>query len=330
MAIETAFYNYYNLKDRYTPETPQKPSWKTECELVTNKIQSTNGNPESEQYKIYERLENRYYAASVTNRSRYSTEDELCTALSKKYLQRTSEYYGKYDETERRAMYENELNMTLFGCLSTGGHPKDPNAGGVVSGMEDYEEQKSYNRTMVTTQINSLFEENRLSSLIGNNRLTFTINPLTYSLSVSGIDDENLKQQVEEILNKDKNSSELFFHIMRSSSSNISTQMRNKYLLQSEFYDATGQDLNDYIQRDGGFYDKEGNNALDIFKDCLFKSDSSHKGETYSYFEDLVERVSNVKISNVPDMVLSIGYKNGMLIDLPLFEEQNSTFDLKA
>jgi hypothetical protein len=37
-----------------------------------------------------------------------------------------------------------------------------------------------------------------------------------------------------------------------------------------------------------------------------------------------------VKISNVPDMFLSIGYKSGTLIDLPLFGEQNSTLDLKA
>jgi hypothetical protein len=329
MAIETVYYNYYNIKDRYTPKAPQKPSWKKDCEVVTDKIQATNGNSESKKNKMYERLEARYYSASVANRSKYRTEDEVYTALWDKYLSNNSKYSGKYNETQRRAMYENELQMTLYGCGA--GNPLDPFAGeGVCQDESFYEEQKSYNRKMVTTQINSLFEANGLNSLIGSQMLTFTMNPLTYQLSVSGTDDEDLKQKIEEILNKDKNSSELFFHIMRNSSSAISSDARNKYLLMSEFYDATGQDLREYIQRDGGFYDKDGNNALDVFKNGLVESDTTQKGETYGYFQDLLRRVSHVDISNVPDMVLSIGYQSGVLMDLPLFNQQSATLDLMA
>jgi len=45
-------------------------------------------------------------------------------------------------------MYENELKMTLFGCLNGGGNVNDPHIDGAVCDPTE-SEQKSYNRQMV-------------------------------------------------------------------------------------------------------------------------------------------------------------------------------------
>ncbi len=85
MAIESYYYNHYNLKGTYTCETPEIPAWKEEYAVTINEISSNNKRQNSDAYKAYCKLEETYYNLSVANREKYDTKDELVAALSKKY-----------------------------------------------------------------------------------------------------------------------------------------------------------------------------------------------------------------------------------------------------
>lgn len=154
IGLDTAYYNYYNVKGRYSPETPQTPAWKRTYEVVDDRIEGNNRSQDCDAFRAAVKLEETYYAVSVSNRAKYKTEDDLKQALSEKYF--SSSAYSQYTRTERNAMYQNELNMTMFGCLSGGGNVNDPHLDGPVYGTTD-EEVFTYNRQMVNTQINNIF-----------------------------------------------------------------------------------------------------------------------------------------------------------------------------
>lgn len=48
---DTAFYNYYNISYRYTPDTPKTPAWKENLKIEKDKVKSNNRDPEGERYK---------------------------------------------------------------------------------------------------------------------------------------------------------------------------------------------------------------------------------------------------------------------------------------
>lgn len=153
MGISTTYSNYYNVKGRFTSETQEIPEWKKKYEVTTDKIKSQNYSQNSNEYKAYCKLEETYYSSSISNRAKYQCVDELSNALGQKYL--FSSKYKDYTYSQRRAMYENELEMTLYGCLLGGGNLNDPHISGAVS--EPTEENKiSYNRKMVNTQFKSI------------------------------------------------------------------------------------------------------------------------------------------------------------------------------
>ena len=70
----------------------------------------------SDMYKACEKLEDTYYAMGVRNRAKYTTVDQVYNALHEKYYH--TAYYKQFSEQEVIAMHDNELQMTLFGCLS--------------------------------------------------------------------------------------------------------------------------------------------------------------------------------------------------------------------
>ena len=43
---ETAYYNYYNIPYRYTPDTPKTPAWKEELKVVKDQVKSNNHDPQ--------------------------------------------------------------------------------------------------------------------------------------------------------------------------------------------------------------------------------------------------------------------------------------------
>lgn len=311
LGLDTAYYNYYNVKGRYSPETPQTPSWKKLYTATEDAIQSNNHNPESELCQAFLKLEETYHAASVSNREKYKTEDALKQALAEKYL--TGNAYSQYSRTERQAMYQNELNMTLFGCSSF--NLNDPHLNGPVMGETD-EEQAGYNRQMVNTQIGNILSNAQID-INSLGKITFSIEPYSHTLSVAGVEDANMAAAIENLLNDGRNSIELFHHILQSNSYSIAEDIKTKYRLIQDFKNITGLDLRQFHPAGNSLENDNGQNALDLYREALKTTSNvpaEYKGVAYDLFSEKIALLGE-NFANIPEMYLSIAFENEQLQD---------------
>lgn len=327
---ETAFYNYYNISYRYTPEAPKTPAWKEDLKIVKDQVKSNNRDPESERYKAFEKLEDTYYAMGVRNRAKYTTVSQVYAALSEKY---SSDYYKQFSELEVTAMYDNELEMTLFGCLGGGGNLDDPHLKGEVRDVTE-KQAHEYNRKTINMQLCNIFGNAGIdSAMLSKYNMTFSIDPYNYSLKVSGVDDAGLTAMLEKLLNKDHNARELFYHIMHSNRASISDYAKTKYHTLNSFASVTGQDPRQYRQTEAGLVNDRGENILDIYREALKTSDAvpaQFKGTAYNVFEENIKKLLAEGFYRIPDLNLSIGYKDGMLQDLSNADIMHNRFDQMA
>jgi hypothetical protein len=316
MEINTQYYNYYNVKGRYTPDTPQTPAWKKRYAVVDDRVESNNYSQDSDDYKAHVTLEEAYYAASVSNREKYSSVIDLEAALAQKYL--LSDTYSGYSMEERMAMSENEENMTLYGTLSSYDR-NDPHLTGEVKAQTD-EQVSAYNSKMVNLQLSNIFTNAGIDmSVLGKYQLSFSIDPYNYSLKVTGTGNSDLKQTLEKLLNENNNSRELFYYILQSSRGSISKNALLKYHALRSFASVTGEDPRDYKLTEDGLVNEKGQNILDVYKKALETSDavpSGYKGAAYSTFADNISELLSKDFINIPALNLSIGYSNGMLQNL--------------
>lgn len=311
LGLDTAYYNYYNVKGRYSPETPQTPSWKKLYIATEDAIQSNNHNPESELCQAFLKLEETYHAASVSNREKYKTEDALKQALAEKYL--TGNAYSQYSRTERQAMYQNELNMTLFGCSSF--NLNDPHLNGPVMGETD-EEQAGYNRQMVNTQIGNILSNAQID-INSLGKITFSIEPYSHTLSVAGVENANMAAAIENLLNDGRNSIELFHHILQSNSYSIAEDIKTKYRLIQDFKNITGLDLRQFHPAGNSLENDNGQNALDLYREALKTTSNvpaEYKGVAYDLFSEKIALLGE-NFANIPEMYLSIAFENEQLQD---------------
>ena len=324
---ETAFYNYYNISYRYTPEAPKTPAWKEDLKIVKDQVKSNNRDPESERYKAFEKLEDTYYAMGIRNRAKYTTVSQVYAALSEKY---SSDYYKQFSELEVTAMYDNELEMTLFGCLGGGGNLDDPHLKGEVRDVTE-KQAHEYNRKTINMQLCNIFGNAGIdSAMLSKYNMTFSIDPYNYSLKVSGVDDAGLTAMLEKLLNKDHNARELFYHIMHSNRASISDYAKTKYHTLNSFASVTGQDPRQYRQTEAGLVNDRGENILDIYREALKTSDAvpaQFKGTAYNVFEENIKKLLAEGFYRIPDLNLSIGYKDGMLQDLSNADIMHNRFD---
>ena len=327
---ETAFYNYYNISYRYTPEAPKTPAWKEDLKIVKDQVKSNNRDPESERYKAFEKLEDTYYAMGVRNRAKYTTVSQVYAALSEKY---SSDYYKQFSELEVTAMYDNELEMTLFGCLGGGGNLDDPHLKGEVRDVTE-KQAHEYNRKTINMQLCNIFGNAGIdSAMLSKYNMAFSIDPYDYSLKVSGVDDAGLTAMLEKLLNKDHNARELFYHIMHSNRASISDYAKTKYHTLNSFASVTGQDPRQYRQTEAGLVNDRGENILDIYREALKTSDAvpaQFKGTAYNVFEENIKKLLAEGFYRIPDLNLSIGYKDGMLQDLSNADIMHNRFDQMA
>jgi len=307
---QSQYFNYYNVKGRYTPETPQTPAWRKAFEVVDDRVESNNHSQESDLYKAYVKLEEIYYDVAVSNRAKYKDKASLMSGLEQKYS--ATGPYGAYSRDERMAMFRNEMDITMFGVC---GNMTDPRLGGPVKATTDTE-QAAYNRQMVNTQLSNILSNAGLDiSLLGD--MTFSIEPFDHTLTVLGVDDEKATI-IEHLLNSDRNSTELFYHIMQSNRSRIDGDVRDKYRAMRDFKEITGEDLRAYRQTESGFVDANGRNALDVYKEALKTTDSvpaQFKGVVYEMFSDSLQSLMGKSFSDIPDLILQIGFSNGELQD---------------
>lgn len=315
MAVDqSAYYNYYHIKSYDSPNTPQVPEWKKKYAVTTDEIRSNNFSREDDAYEAYSKLEDIYYSVAVRNRQNYSNVIDLYAYLSQKYLFHSD--YNGYRYEEKQAMYFNELEMTLYGCLNGGGNVNDPRLTKDVCDPSDTTIQ-SYNRKMVNIQLQNVLANNGIKlSALYNSKLVFAIDLFHYRLTVYGAEDEKMANQIEQALNRGKNAKQLFYHILNSRINSIPKEIITKYRAIKGFQKVTGLDLRDFIVTEVGFVNLEGKNALEIYREFLKETDSipnDSKRAAYSYFSEQLQKLAKINFSNIMDLNLEIGYEANKL-----------------
>ncbi|RXK11564.1 hypothetical protein CP965_13570 [Halarcobacter mediterraneus] len=182
-------------------------------------------------------------------------------------------------------------------------------------------ERKAYNREKVNEQFKQLLQLRGIE-IEKDEKLTFTIDPYRYKVTVNGTEDESLKKKIEEVLETAENSRELFYHIVSSLSADSSQYSTDKSMKQAVIRavsDATGYYLNELNVVDGRFVTEKGEDVFEIFEKSI-KEDSSipefSKGYIITGYKEDMDELAQRGIDNVGDLVLSIEYENGSFYDI--------------
>ncbi|MGD8190518.1 DUF4885 family protein [Brevibacillus ginsengisoli] len=190
-----------------------------------------------------------------------------------------------------------------------------------IQGEVEVAERKAYNRQKVNEQFKQLLEKYGIN-IPNDLKLTFTINPNNYKLTVTGTDDAELTRLLEDALNSAQNANELFIHIIQSrshDSNQFTNEKYDKYNLVRVIKNATGYNLGDLKVVDGKFVTEDGTDIFEVYKNALLKNPYVHQEDfrvmTAHYGSQLYE-LAKRGFDSIPDLFLSIDYENGSLHDI--------------
>ncbi|MCT7406459.1 DUF4885 domain-containing protein [Aliarcobacter cryaerophilus] len=278
-----------------------------------------NGYVNTEAKLARERLEEVYSKATKENKKFANPEQHI----NDKYYSQASPYYIEgLSRMEREIAYNHEMDYLKNNKLTKINYI-DPNLKDLTSihGYIEELEEKKFNREAVNTQFQQLLDKYSIS-IPKDTNLTFTIDPYDYKVSVSGIDDKNLSSLLKDVLNTASNSKELFSHIYNSTldnNSQVSKEKSDKKTLFHEIKNRTGYDLRDLENIDGKFLTQDGTDILELYKIGVINSKNipeEYKGMVFELYSGKLIELAKKGFENVPDLVLSIDYKNGSFYDL--------------
>ncbi|NLN13420.1 MAG: DUF4885 family protein, partial [Arcobacter skirrowii] len=278
-----------------------------------------NGYVNAEEKMVKDRLEEHYKKTNEENKKFSNPEQHI---FNKYYTKSSSYYIENLSKFEREIAYKQELNYLNNNELKNISYI-DPNIKDlqVINGYVRELEEKAFNREAINTQFQQLLDKYGIE-IPKDTNISFTIEPYDYRVSISGIEDKSLASLLEDVLNTADNSKELFTHIYKSSTDNnsqITLESNEKSRIFHEIKDKTGYDLRDLENIDGKFLTQYGTDILEIYKEAMMKSDKvseQNKGLLYEFNAKKLQDVAKKGFENVPDMVLSIDYKNGSFYDV--------------
>ena len=278
-----------------------------------------NGYVNTEAKLARERLEEVYSKATKENKQFANPEQHI----SDKYYSQASPYYIEgLSRMEREIAYNHEMDYLKNNKLTKINYI-DPNLKDLTSihGYIEELEEKKFNREAVNTQFQQLLDKYSIS-IPKDKNLTFTIDPYDYKVTVSGLEDKSLSSLIEDALNTASNSKELFSHIYNSTldnNSQVSKEKSDKKTLFHEIKNRTGYDLRELENVDGKFLTQDGTDILELYKTGVINSKNipeEYKGMVFELYSGKLTELGKKGFENVPDLVLSIDYKNGSFYDL--------------
>lgn len=306
-----------NINTTYTSVVSNNQNKMTSKDKDQTVIQSTN-DWVSESDKMMKILDEKYQKINEQNKQFKDPHAHIFD----KYRNPYSPYFrSDLTKKERDAAYSMEISWANSG---KGGQYNFNDAAfrneKAYNPEQESIERKAFNRQKVNDQLHELFSKNGISIPNGTN-LTFTIDPNNFKLMVSGSKDESLIEQLENILNTTNNTRELFFHIMKSRSDD-STQFSNakldKFRLVNQIKTITGYNLKDLEIVNNKFITEDGTDIFDIYKEKLSQNPytKDHVGAAISYYGSTLHKLAKNGFDSIPDLILSIVYKNGSLQDM--------------
>ena len=313
---EVGHYNYYNIKGRYSPETPQDWYQKMVDRYESDELRSKgeSNNPYSDLNQSIHALDEKLAPMGASLRARFSNYDDADKYLCMKYFGTERIGYTKRDsEPEKFAMYINDLNMVMFGSVRSGyglefADPRINNPEYANATEWDKAEEKAQHDS-ISNNMAHLLENNGID--IGDNSLLISINPYSgvNGLNIEGLDDVNIKSVLLKALEKNNNSANLLHYGMRNQ--NIDNDALTKYRAYSSLKEYTGLDLSELILKDGEYYTADDRSVKDLLIDGIDKSNSvglEFKGIAFDYVKGLLDSVAEKGWNAMPDLDIKIGY----------------------
>ncbi len=323
-SVGRGYYNYYHDKSRYeTPDGKAKTAW-YDRDLTTEEIGKNNAGVLNKDYQcadLCRKLADAYQSIAESNRAKYSTAQEVKDAVWAKYTA-TGEYRA-YSHEERAAMARNEIHMTLFGTIDNWNN--DPHLKGTVSknthNGSNETESRAFNIKTLGSQFMNLWNNNGIdTSKINGSSFLFCINGMNLQATITLLNgekqDSGLLDLMTKALNSNENASNLFYNLLYDANKQgiLPHDSLAKWKLYSNFKEITGLDITTFKQTEKGFVDNNGVTAKEIFKESLkstTKVPAEFKGAAYEYFEQQEKEAMKYDISKVPDLNLSMEYRNG-------------------
>ncbi|AXX90560.1 hypothetical protein CKA55_12140 [Arcobacter suis] len=280
-------------------------------------IQARNGYVNLEEARQVKILEEHYSKMNEENKKF----DYPPAHILDKYFDQSSPYYIQgLTKHEREIAYSAEIHylkdrkMFAFADALLRNEPP-------LFGDVDVAEEKAYNREKVNGQFQSLLNKYNIS-IPKDTKLSFTIDPNTLKVTVTGTDDETLAKSIEDVINTADNAKQLFLHI-KSSRSDDSSQYNgasgSKYSLVQTIKDATGYTLKDLEIKDGKFITPDGTDIAQLYAKKInenSKMPNDHKMMIISADTADLKKLAKNGFDSVPDLVLSIDYQNGSFYDV--------------
>ena len=249
--------------------------------------------------------------------------------IESKYCDVTSPNFCSYmTEDQRSIAYRNEKRMLQTGGKYSAGFArydyalrnyKDVYTGASRSTgyIRNTDKEKQYARSVVNQQISNLFSKNGIS-LSKQADLTFSIDPYTYQLTVSGNADRDTLSQIEKLLNEGDNAKNIWTHAwicMHDADNEIvnsqaSMTKANQYSLWHEVYETTGYDARNATYKNGTFIAEDGTDLLALFKE------KSKNGAGYELYSKRWLQYAKNGWKKENDLVLKIGFDSSGLYDI--------------
>ncbi|OLQ46151.1 DUF4885 domain-containing protein [Bacillus licheniformis] len=279
-------------------------------------IESTNPYESESDIRI-KILDEKYSRINAINK----TKSDPLGYIKDKYQNSKSPYFrSDLSAAERQAAYDNETEWLFKGKAQNYNLQDAAFRNVTFNGEAEAENAKVYQRSQVNQQLQVLLNRNHIHIPEGT-ELTFTITPIDYKVRVSGSDDEDLINQIEQVLQSGDNSKELFLHIMKSQSSDstqFSEEAYKKYQAAREMYEVTGCHLKDLEVIDGRYVTPDGRDLLDVYKEELEKDPVQKETASYavSHYRSELNKIAKAGYDAIPDFILSIDYSNGSLRDV--------------
>lgn len=269
---------------------------------------------------ILKKLDDFYKQENIKNKSFPNPENHI----SDKYYNKTSQYYkDNLSKVEREAGYRHELQYLKYNKLGNisllDTNIKDMKS---TNGFVYEAQERAYYRDKVNGQFQQLLDKYGIE-IPKDTNISFTIEPYDFKVSVSGIEDKSLASLLEDVLNTADNSKNIFTHITQSNfeygNNQINRINEEKYYLFHEIKNKTGYDLRDLENVDGKFLTQDGTDIVEIYKQAIIETNTVPKEYKGLVFESNVKKLNDLAqkgFENVPDLVLSIDYKNGSFYDV--------------
>lgn len=193
--------------------------------------------------------------------------------------------------------------------------------GEALNWIKEIAAQKLNNRQLIDNQLQQMFKANNI--LVPNDlNLTFTIDS-NYKLIVSGTDDANLKNQLENLLNNTGTSENLFNHILNTymkTNDKFTNLEALKYATNKNLKNMTGYTLKDITVKGGNIFTNDGKSLFNILppsKNSNTYIESLENGKV-AFLVQSIKKLAATGFNNIKDLSLDINYSNGYLSDIGL------------